>query len=74
MKYVIAHEYDDGDLYIAGAGINLIEGLTAQCIDWAINRNEAIQFDNEEEAQATIDFITNVLDWNIGESLTIKEE
>lgn len=40
---------------------------------WCSNQENAIQFDNEEEAEAAIAFIGDVLDWELQEQLKIVD-
>ena len=68
-KYVIMREDRPGQR-LKGLGIGTCNPLYPD--QWTRNKSIAIQF-NEEEARATIEFITNVLDEYLGEQLYIEE-
>lgn len=40
---------------------------------WAYTTKQAIHFENQKEAEATINFISDVMDWELAEQLTIIE-
>ena len=40
---------------------------------WSYTTKQAIHFENIEEAEATISFISDVMDWELAEQLTIIE-
>ena len=56
--------------YLKGLGIGCCNTLHPD--RWTIYEPYAIRF-NEEEAKATIEFITNVIDEYLGENLYLKE-
>ena len=39
---------------------------------WTVEKRMAIHFENQEEAQATIDFLAAVLDWELEYELVIE--
>ena len=39
---------------------------------WTYYKKHATHFENEEEAEATINFIRDVMDWELSESLEIE--
>ena len=41
---------------------------------WTYYKKHAIHFENEEEATATIDFIRDVMDWELSEALEIEND
>lgn len=72
MRYVIKRA-DRPGLMLSGVGIGSCTGsIIPSNNNWAIKTSYALQFENQEEAQATIDFITNVIDWELGEQLYIE--
>lgn len=67
MRYVIKRE-DRPGLMLRGLGIGCNNNYYTNQTEWTRSVSTAIQF-NEEEAQATIEFITNVIDWELGKQL-----
>lgn len=70
MRYVIKRE-DRPGLMLMGMGIGCNNNAYIHNTEWCKLTRLAVQF-NEDEAQATIDFITNVIDWELGEQLYIE--
>lgn len=65
MKYVIKREDRPGQM-LTGVGIG--NRRIIETTSWSGLARHAIQFE-KEEAEATIEFITNVIDWELGEQL-----
>ena len=68
--YVIKREEPtEGGEYLA----SIYVGRTSQInpLSWRLQPKHAINFENKEEAQATITFIGAVLDWELEEQLII---
>lgn len=71
MRFVIKRT-DKPGLLLSGVGMgSCTNSITPSNINWANHTSYALQFENQEEAQATIDFITNVIDWDLGDQLII---
>lgn len=70
MKYVIKK---DSKFMLSGVGLGTHASInTVTGTNWTVNTQDAIPF-NKEEAEATIEFITNVIDWELGEKLFWEE-
>ena len=70
-KYIIHHTEQLCALEGLGIGCNA-NNYTRQ-FEWDFTGRRAIRFENQEEAQATIDFIANVIDFEMAEQLTVQE-
>lgn len=68
-KYVIKREDKPGQM-LTGVGIG--NRRITDTTSWSGLTRHAIQFEREE-AEATIDFITDVINWELGEQLYIEE-
>ena len=71
MKYVIKRK-DRPDMMLQGLGIGCNANNYTNQTEWTTTEFYAYKAENEEEAQAIIDFITNVICWELGEQLTIE--
>ena len=58
------------DRYLRGLGIGCCNTIHPD--RWTCYEPNAIRF-NEEEAKATIEFITKVIDWELGEQLYMEK-
>ena len=68
MKYVIRRE-DRPEMMLSGVGIgSSLNPMMLQATNWTVSKSMALQFE-EGEAEATIEFLTNVIDWELGEQL-----
>ena len=70
-KYVIKRE-DDPRQMLMGCGIGCNANNYTHKTEWTERWFLRLEL-NQEEAQATIDFITNVLDQELGEQLYLEE-
>lgn len=68
MKYVIKRE-DRPGMMLQGLGIGCNANNYTNQTEWTTTPFYAYKAENEDEAQAIIDFITNVIDWELGEQL-----
>lgn len=68
-KCVIKRE-DKPGFMLQGLGIGCNANNYTQQTEWTTTEFYAYKAENEDEAQAIIDFITNVIDWELGEKLT----
>lgn len=68
MKYVIKREDKPGEM-LTGVGIG--NRRITDATSWSILARHAIQFE-KEEAEATIEFIANVIDWELEQELYIE--
>ena len=68
-RYVIKREDRPGQM-LKGLGIGSRNQIRPD--EWTKVTRFAIQFE-KEEAEATIEFISNVIDWELGEQLYIEE-
>lgn len=59
---------------LEGLGIGCNANNYTHQFEWDYTGKRAIKFSTKEEAQATIDFIANVIDFELAEQLTIMEE
>ena len=71
MKYIIKREDRPGQM-LQGLGIGCNANNYTEQTEWTTCEFYATKFENEEIAQAVIDFIANVMDWELGEQLTIE--
>ncbi len=67
--YAIQNEFDE--MYLAEVRLNQHKGIREELRDWTGDEQFALRFENEEEAQAVIDFIGNVMDWELAEDLEV---
>ena len=67
QQYTITRADRPGQ-YLKGLGIGSCNTIHPD--RWTLYEPHAIRF-NEEEAKATIEFITNVINWELGEQLFI---
>ena len=66
MKFVIRHEG-------FGAFLKSLIWFNVGCrCDWTKDSSLSISFDNQEEAKATLDFIRDVLDFELSSSATTQ--
>lgn len=72
IKYIIKRD-DRPGLMLQGLGIGCNANNYTEQTEWTTTEFYAYKAENEETAQAVIDFITNVIDWELGEQLTIVE-
>ena len=70
-KCVIKRE-DKPGFMLQGLGIGCNANNYTQQTEWTTTEFYAYKAENEDEAQAIIDFITNVIDWELGEQLTTE--
>ena len=70
-KCVIKREDKPGYM-LQGLGIGCNANNYTQQTEWTTTEFYAYKAENEDEAQAIIDFITNVIDWELGEQLTAE--
>lgn len=68
-KYVIS---DDTGRYLQGLAIGCNAENYKSQTEWTTTEFYAYKSENKDEAQAIIDFITNVIDWELGEQLTTE--
>lgn len=66
-QYVIRNE-DDG-MMLAAISIKRINGCMCQERAWTLHMNEALHFEVCEEAEAVINFISDVIDWELAQQL-----
>lgn len=71
MRYVIKRE-DRPGMMLQGLGIGCNANNYTNQTEWTTTEFYAYKAENEEEAQAIIDFITNVICWELGEQLSIE--
>lgn len=71
MRYVIKRE-DRPGMMLQGLGIGCDANNYTNQTEWTTTEFYAYKAENEEEAQAIIDFITNVICWELGEQLSIE--
>lgn len=57
---------------LQGLGIGCNANNYTQQTEWTTTEFYAYKAENEDEAQAIIDFVTNVIDWELGEQLTAE--
>ena len=57
---------------LQGLGIGCNANNYTNQTEWIQSEFYAYKAENQEEAQAIIDFITNVIDWELGEQLYIE--
>lgn len=69
MKHNIVIRHTETGEHLAAIYIGC--SRTVPPLLWRKNRYEAIHFENEEEAKATIKFIGDVIDWEMEEQLEI---
>lgn len=71
--YLIKRE-DKPELMLSGVGIGSCNAYTQSYTgtNWTRLKKHAIHF-NKEEAKATIEFINNVIDWELAEQLFLEE-
>lgn len=67
--YVIKRADHEGR-YLRGLGIGCCNTIHPD--RWTSYEPNAIRF-NKDKGKATIEFITNVIDWELGEQLYLKE-
>lgn len=70
-KCVIKREDKQGFM-LQGLGIGCNANNYTQQTEWTTTEFYAYKAENEDEAQAIIEFITNVIDWELGEQLTAE--
>ena len=70
-KYIIKRE-DRPGMMLQGLGIGCNANNYTEQTEWTNAEFYAYKAENEETAQAVIDFITNVIDWELGEQLTVE--
>lgn len=70
MEYVI-RDTNDG-MMLQVIGVSKVYSQTKQIIKWTSLPNEALHF-NYEEAQAVIQFISDVINWEQAEQLEVAE-
>lgn len=71
MKYVIINE-EDG-MMLASIGIKRINGYMVQDHAWTRSIPEALHFEVAEEAEAVINFINDVVNWELAQQLVVKD-
>lgn len=69
-KYLIKRE-DPPGMMLQGLGIGCNANNYTEQAEWTTCEFYAYKTENEETAQAVIDFISNVIDWELAEQLTI---
>lgn len=69
MEYYVIKRADQKGRMLRGLGIGSRNALRPD--QWTSCISHAISFE-KEEAEATIEFITNVIDWELGEQLYIE--
>lgn len=69
-KYVIRNE-DTGDL-ISGVGIGTCNIDSRTPVEWTKSKAYALHFELEE-AEATINFINDVIDWELAQQLIVEQ-
>lgn len=69
-KYLIKRE-DRPGMMLQGLGIGCNANNYTEQTEWTTCEFYAYKTENEETAQAVIDFIANVIDWELAEQLTI---
>ena len=67
-RFVICH-VDNPDFLISGVGIGCCEAPDA--VRWTTDRSFALHLE-EEEAEALVKFIGDVIDWELSECLVLK--
>lgn len=70
-KHVITRT-DKVGFMLQGLGIGCNANNYTQQTEWTTTEFYAYKAENEDEAQAIIEFITNVIDWELGEQLTAE--
>ena len=70
MNYVMIRNFDTG-LYLRQVCICPKRVGAPAPLSFALTPFDGLVFENEEEAQATIDFISNVIDFETAECLEI---
>lgn len=74
MSNYVIKRVDKPTLMLSGVGIgSCVNAMSLQTTNWTISKSAALHF-NQEEAEATIEFITNVIDWELGEQLFVTLE
>lgn len=68
--YVITRE-DYPNLMLLEIHVSRINPQMIRACTWTRDPEWALHY-NQEEAQAVVDFITNAVDWELGEQLEIK--
>lgn len=71
-KYVIKR-MDRPELMLQGLGIGCNANNYTEQTEWTHAEFYAYKAENKETAQAVIEFITNVMDWELGEQLFYEE-
>lgn len=69
-KFVINRE-DNPGFMLQGLGIGCNANNYTEQTEWTTAEFYAYKADNEKTAQAVIDFIRDVIDWELAEQLTI---
>lgn len=70
-RFVIKREDRPGE-FLRGCGIGCNSNYYTHSTEWTDRYSRAIHFELEE-AKATLKFITNVINQELGEQLTIEE-
>ena len=70
-RYILKRADRPGEM-LRGCGIGCNANAYTYSTEWTTAIRYALHFENREEAQATIDFIFNVIDWELGEQLEIE--
>lgn len=71
MRYVIKRA-DRPGMMLQGLGIGCNANNYTNQTEWTTTEFYAYKAENEDEAQAIIEFITNVICWELGEQLSIE--
>ena len=71
MRYVIKRE-DRPGMMLQGLGIGCNANNYTNQTEWTTTDFYAYKAENEDEAKAIIEFITNVICWELGEQLSIE--
>ena len=68
--YVITRE-DYPELMLQEIHVSIVRLHASETITWTRYPEWALHY-NQEEAQAVVDFITNAVDWELGELLEVR--
>ena len=71
QKYLIMREDKPGRM-LQGLGIGCNANNYTEQTEWTTTEFYAYKAENEETAQAVIDFIRDVIDWELAEQLYIE--
>lgn len=70
-KYLIKREDRPGYM-LQGLGIGCNANNYTEQTEWTTTEFYAYKAENEETAQAVIDFVRDVIDWELAEQLTVE--